>query len=381
MPITLQGFTNTDWARAANTTLAKYIKEVENDVLRNYQMGALLEANGRVSYNNSGRGVAWPVQYRLHRVEGNTGETVRQFNRNNLWKWANLEYRGYQTTDAITQKELLENSGPEGLIKIWDGFTERLMTSMRQGLAAEYYGDGNAAGYETAWHGLESMFGTPTSSVTWSTGGNRTPQNAADVVGVSPQTYAGLSCALGAYGGDYESGASWPAGVSSPEYDFWSPLIINYNSTSLSASTHTWPNQGVEALRFAIINAQRNTLANGQISNVFLPRELYRQFLGAIDGYQKINVERNQPNGLVSLGFKNTVVFDNTEISWEAAVPEGVGYGINLANCELLSMDSSLFRSEGPEYDLRQQSYISVVSTLSNLRFQSPRNFFKLMSW
>ena len=76
MAITLQGWSSVDWARAANTTLAKYMRDVEPDILRNFQMLALLESGGRVSYNNSGRGVAWPVQYRLHRVEGNTVDTV-----------------------------------------------------------------------------------------------------------------------------------------------------------------------------------------------------------------------------------------------------------------------------------------------------------------
>jgi hypothetical protein len=41
-------------------------------------------------------------------------------------------------------------------------------------------------------------------------------------------------------------------------------------------------------------------------------------------------------------------------------------------------MDSSLLRSEGPEYDIHSQSFNAVVSTLSNLKFSSPRNFFKL---
>ena len=375
-PITLQGFSSTDWARAANTTLAKYIREVENDVLRNYQMGALLEANGRLSYNNTGRGLVWPTLYRLHRLEGNTGETVRQFNRNNLWKQANLEFRGYQDTDAITYKELKENDGPEGLIKIWDGFTDRLTMSMRQGLAAEYYIDGTASGNETAWHGLESMFGTVVNTLNVSTGVSQT-KAAADLVAVAPNTYAGIACAQGTYGGDQESGVVWPLGLASPEYDFWTPLIVNYTSTSFGGSADTWAAQGVEALRYGIIHSQRNTNANGQITNIFLTRELYRLFLAQIDAYQKINIERNQPNGLVSMGFKNTVVFDNVEVSWEAAIPESIGYGVNIQNMELLSMDDSLFRTEGPEYDMRQQSYIACVSTLSNLKFASPRNFVK----
>mgnify|MGYP000863016899 CR=1 FL=1 len=379
MPITLQGFTSTDWARAANTTLTKYVREVENDVLRNYQIGALLEANGRVSYNNTGRGIAWPTLFRLHRLEGNTGETVRQFNRMNPFKLANLEQRGYQVTDYITKKELIENSGPEAIINVWNGFTDRLKQSMTQGLGPEYYVDGYNANNTTGWHGLESVFGTPTNTISVSDGSVRTA-NAADFVGSPPQTYAGIVCALGTYGGDQESGVIWPKGLASPEYDFWSPLIINYNSTGFSASTHNWANQAAEALRFGIIHSQRNTNANGQITNIMLDRELYRTFLSQIDSFQKINVERNQPNGLVALGFKNTVIFDNVEVSWEAAVPSNVGYGLSYQNCELMGMESDLFTVEGPEYDMRQQAHIAVVSTLSNLKFASPRNFVKWMN-
>jgi hypothetical protein len=68
------------------------------------------------------------------------------------------------------------------------------------------------------------------------------------------------------------------------------------------------------------------------------------------------------------------------EVSWESGVPNGVGYGINYDNIELKSMDDSLLRSEGPEYDIHSQSFNAVVSTLSNLKFSSPRNFFKLVS-
>ena len=90
-----KGFNPVAFARTSATTLAKHIREVEESMLRNFQMGALLESAGRVNYNNSGEGFDWPVQYRLHNIEGNTGETARNFARRNLWKTASLEYSGY----------------------------------------------------------------------------------------------------------------------------------------------------------------------------------------------------------------------------------------------------------------------------------------------
>ena len=371
-----KGFNPVAFSRTAATTLANHIREVEESMLRNYQMGALLEAGGRVNYNNSGEGFDWPVQYRLHKVEGNTGETQRNFARRNLWKTANLEFRGYQTTDSMYYREFRSNKGPEGVVKVFDNFVERLETSLTQGLGGEYYVDGSASGNEQSWHGLESMF--VLNGTVNSTSGAQRSANAADIVGYPNDTYSGLSTVLGNYGGENESSQYWPDGISDAEYDFWSPLVVNYTTThaDLPASTQTWAGQGDEAMRYAIINAQRNTSKNGQITNILLARDLYMGLLNIIDDKERIQISSEQ--SLRALGFKNVLNFDGIEVSWEAAIASGVGYGINYDNMELKSMDESLLRSEGPEYDIHSQSFNAVVSTLSNLKFSSPRNFFKL---
>lgn len=376
MAITLQGFSNTDWARAAQTTLARYVGDVEQTVLRQYAMGALLESRGRLEYNCTGRGLIWPVQYKLHDVQQHTGEGTRNFVRKNLWKEAFLEMRGYQVTDQITYKEVKQNSGPEGLVKVWNGFTDRLQQSLRQGLAPEYYVDGGAAGNTTSWHGLESMFAI-NGTVNSSTGAQRSA-NAADFVAYPDDTYAGIDTELGTYGGGNESGSVWPNGIADSEYDFWTPLVVNTTCTGFSPTTHTWAAQGDEAMRFAILHSNRNSNAAGQISQIFLNRTLYMELMNLLDGKEQINVNRVGAEGLVSLGFRNTIIFDGVEVTYENAVPSGVGYGVAIDAIDLKSMDSTLFRVEGPEYDMREEAYIAAVSTLSNLKFQSPRNFFKL---
>ena len=377
-----QGFNPVAFSRTAATTLAKHIRDVEENMLRNYQLGALLEAAGRVNYNNSGEGFDWPVQYRLHKVEGNTGETARNFSRKNLWKTASLEYRGYQATDSMYYREFRSNRGEEGIIKVFDNFVQRLETSIEQSLGGEYYVDGNGTGNSQGWHGLETMFGDvtgkPTETFTDNDADGKRSANAADKVGVPTVTdYAGLSTVPGIYGGEQEANIAWPNGIADPEYDFWSPLIVDYTSTSFGGSSATFALQGDEAMRFAIIHAQRNSSQNGQITNVMLARDLYMDLLNLIDEKERIQI--TSEHQLRALGFKNTVNFDGIEVSWELAVPNGVGYGLNYDNIELKSMDESLLRSEGPEYDIHSQSFNAVVSTLSNLKFSSPRNFFKLM--
>ena len=383
-----KGFNPVAFARTSATTLAKHIREVEESMLRNFQLGALLESAGRINFNNSGEGFDWPVQYRLHKVEGNTGETQRNFARKNLWKTANLEYRGYQVTDTMYYREFRSNRGPEGIVKVFDNFVERLETSITEGLGGEYYVDGAATGNEQSWHGLESMFGPDdmkSIDITSSSTSERT-KNDADLVGAPDSTtYAGILTDLGQYGGDNESGARWPSGIADSEYDFWSPLVINYTcstavaSGGLPSTDNTFGGQGDEAMRFAIINAQRNTSKNGQVTNILLARDLYTDLLNLIDTKERIAI--SSENSLRALGFKNVLNFDGVEVSWEAAIPTGVGYGLNYDNIELKSMDDALLRSEGPEYDIHSQSFNAVVSTLSNMKFSSPRNFFKLMTF
>jgi hypothetical protein len=369
-----KGFNPVAFARTSSTTLAHHIREVEEAMSRNFAMGALLEGAGRINYNNSGEGFDWPVQFRLHNVEGNTGQTQRNFARRNLWKTANLEFRGYQATDSMYYREFLSNRGPEGIVKVFENFVSRLDTSLKQHLGIQYYIDGSASGNEQSWNGFESMFAV--NGTVNITDGTQRSANAADKVGYPTDTYAGLVTTLGNYGGENESGQVWPEGIADPEYDFWSPLIVNYTSTAFNGTADTFAAQGDEAMRYAIIHAQRNSSMDGQVTNIFLARNLYMDLLNLLDNKEEVQVTNEW--SLRAFGFKNVLGFDGLEVTWEAGVPTDVGYGMNYNGVELKSMDATLLRPEGPEYDIHSQAFNAVVSTLSNMKFSSPRNTFKL---
>lgn len=381
-----QGFSNTDWARTLNTTLADYTREEEMAWMKNFQIGALLEANGRISYNHAGRGFTWPVRYKKHRLEGNTGETPRNFARVNLWKTASLPYRGYQATDSVSEKELQENRGEAAIVSVMDNFVGRIEDSIKQGIASEFYNDGNATGNEEMWHGFESMFAFTQTVTVGTAGATARTANAADYVAYPADTYADLSTTLGNYGGEGDPSLAWPEGVCDPEFDFWSPLIVAYDSSAFDGSADTFAAQGDEALRFGIIHGQRNSNTNGQITNILLDRTLYYQLLNLLDSKERILI--SSENELRAMGFRNTVVFDGVTVSWEAAIPAAgtgvsgvsgslIGYGFNWSNMELRCMYDTMFKAEGPYYDEHTQRYNAAVKTLSNLKFNSPRNFVK----
>jgi len=362
---------STDWARSIATTIVNHLKEEEVASLRKYKFFAALEGSGQVRTNMSGRGFDFEVQYRNHTPSGNNGETPRTFARQNLWKRAELEFRGAQVTDAIYKKEMLENRSAQALVNVAGKMASRLLTSMEQYLAREWIVDGYAAGNELRFHGIESFMGN--NGTINITDGTQRSANAADPFCYPSDTYAGLSTALGAYGGSQQTGV-WPNGYADPEYDFFSPVQVNFTSSYFGAAT--WKDNCVKAVREAIHQTRRNDSKEDQIDMVLLDRRLFIDFLNTLDSKERVIVSRT--NGLRSYGFTDVFELDGVEISSENSVPANTGYGIAVGNVELLCMEGQLMNSEGPFYDEITQQYRYVVSTLGNLKFKSPRNFFKL---
>jgi len=371
---------STDWARSIATTIVNHLKEEEIASLRKYKVFAALEGSGQVRTNMSGRGFDWEIQYRNHTPSGNNGETPRVFSRTNLWKRAELEYRGAQVTDAIYKKEMLENRSAQALVNVAGKMASRLLTSMEQYLAREWLQDGYAAGNELRFHGIESFMGA-TQTIQWgsTTSVTNRSANADDPFYYPNDTYAGLSTVLGAYGGSQKSG-DWPNGFADPEFDFFSPVIVNADSAYFGSTD--WKDNCVKAVREALHQTRRNDTKEDQIDMVLLDRRLFIDFLNTLDAKERVVVSRT--NGLRSYGFTDVFELDGVEISQENSIGAtsatvDSGYGLAVGNMELLCMEDQLMQSEGPFYDEITQQYRYVVSTLGNLKFKSPRNFFKLV--
>ncbi len=364
-----------DWARSIATTIVNHLREEEIASLRKYKFFAALEGAGQIRTNMSGRGFDWEIQYRNHNPSGNNGETPRSFARENLWKKLELEYRGAQVTDAIYKREMLENRSAQALVQVAGKMASRLLTSMEQYLAKEWVQDGYASGNELRFHGIESFMGATQTIDSTLTGATARTANSADPFYYPNDTYAGLSTVLGAYGGSATTSGFWPNGVSDAEFDFFSPVVVNADSSYFGAST--WKDNCVKAVREALHQTRRNDTKEDQVDMVLLDRRLFIDFLNTLDSKERVIVSRQ--NGLRSYGFTDVFELDGVEVSAENSVPANTGYGLAVGNIELLCMESQLMVSEGPFYDELTQQFRYVVSTLGNLKFKSPRNFFKLI--
>ena len=372
-----------DWARTIGTTLVLHLKEEELATFRKYKIFALLEGSGRVAMNQGGRGFDWEIRYRNQPVASNTGESPRVFARHNLWQRLNLPYRGYSVTDMVTKREMLENRGVSQLIDVAGKMASRLQESMQEQLGQEIYIDGNLPGNENRWHGLESIFGT-NGSVNIDTGAHELTARDEDPFLWADDIYAGMSTELGHLGGAQREEGSWPYVPCDPEYDFYTPLIVNANSTYFQGKDaagndcNTWKCQCLEAIREGVQNAKRNDTKESQIDLILLNRKLYIDFLNRLDSRERAIVTKSA--GLRSYGFGDVVELDGIETSTEYAVPSGTGYALSIGNMEMKCMEGQLMTGEGPYYNEELQAHRYAVSVLANIKMKSPRNFVKFVA-
>ncbi len=353
----------TDWSRIVNTTITNYIKGEEVNILRNRKLTALLKSRGRITMNWSGLQMDWKVRYRRSPMQGYADTDTLTFARRDRWKTATLGWRGYAATDAMTKQERLKNRGVQAIINVYSQIAQSLMEDMEESFSDELYIDGNAAGNSKRIHGLESFLSGGTQS------------NGA-FVATPTATFAGLSTVLGNYGGNWSNG-TWPTGVGDAHYDFWSPLLVDYTSTAYGGATHNWANQGLECLRYGILKSQKNKTNKGRLDVIFLNDELYRQFLAQLDGKQRIVIQSNTSNStLLKLGFTDVQNFDGVDVTYEYGTPVNVGYGLNVDQMELRSMQPQLFVAEGPDYDIASKSWRFSIDFFGNCVW-NPRYYVK----
>ena len=366
-----------EWARLANSTISNYLKGYEAAVFRDRAMLALMKSKGQVEMNCSGVSITGQVEYRQTPIQQNTQDEVLTFAKQDYLKQWSFVPKGYVATDAISDRELDMNKGGPALVNLVANMQKRLFESLDQQFPDKLFNDANTNTSDI--DGLETMFGTPTNTVTFGTAGAVShAAAAADVIAIPNVTnYGGLSTVLGTYGGSAPTtGNGWPDGpVSQGAYDFWSPLIGNTTTTGLGASAANWAQNCEFLLGYLITHAQRNKTKKGEIDLVLLDRDLFRQLKDKIRSYQRAEVDTNLR--MRALGF-NSISVDGVEVLHDYSVPGGVGYGINADFMSLKSWKKTAFEAKGPFYDEGSQSTRFMVRFFGNLVCDSPRNFFKL---
>jgi hypothetical protein len=353
------------WSRVLNSTIKNYIKEREVNVLRNRKLTALLKKRGRLSFNWSGINMNWKVKYKRVRLTPFADGDVLTFDRKDRHKTAEIDWRGYSLTDSMTKGEFLQNRDKQAIINLYSSISTDLMDDAEEFFGEEFYLNGNLSQNAKRIHGIET-FGAATQSV-----GNG--------AGTPTASYAGLSCVPGFYGGTWTPGSlpAWPNGFGDPQYDFWSPIVVDYGDTLFPGGANpgnTWAANCIEAVAFGIIKSKKSKSARGMLDVIFLNDELYRTYLSQARTKERIMVDRGSASGLVQLGFTDVINQDGVDLTWEYGTPSGVGYGFNIDMMEVRSQQRQVFEPEGPEFNMSTKSWQFSIDMYGNVAY-NPKFF------
>jgi hypothetical protein len=337
----------------------------------------MLKKNGRVfqgqdagSYQNT-----WDVEFSetVVRQMGDGGDQV--FNEHDAYRQYTNDWRGYSVTDRLTYKQYLMNKGNYAMVNLYATKAAKMAKAMTNAFGAELYIDGEATGNSNRLHGLESFLGDDGTSTI------------ADLIARPSDTYAGQSTIPGTVAGSWSASLAtppnatmatdWPFGKGSTEYDYNSPKLVNYVSNGWNAGGTSWEETCERVLRQTLIWCSTTGGEEGRPTMFMLASDLF----GGFQNYQSARSRIILPHKEAEdLGFSGTLNFEGVMLHYEYDCPVSVGYGINIYEMELRSLDSVLFKPQGPEWDMKTKSFLYEIGFYGNCRYY-PKHFARLADY
>lgn len=362
-----------EWQGIVKLTTPQYLKGAQNLTLRGRLLLKKLEQAGRIKFNSGGGyKLVWDVRKREHDLEAYGDATSLVFSRLDAYDQLEVDWRGYKSTDLMTEKERLMNDGDQAIVKRYSVIAENMAADMRNNFSKELFVDGYANPLRL--HGLESFCGVGTCG-------------AGDRIAQPNDSYGGKSTALGGITGSWSSTLStkpnstvatdWPDGSGDADYDFLSPKLVNWSSTGWGTGSTSWESNCERVLRQTTIWLTRGGGQDARPTMYLLSGDLFYPYLNKQESKQRIIVPHKEAQ---DLGFGDVVNQEGVMIQHDFDVPSRTGYGLNVNQMEVRCLGDSLFQNRGPEYSIQHDAYLFVIGMFGNCTYQ-PKYFAKFYSY
>ncbi len=359
------------WAEQAATVITKHLKGAEPAIMSNQVFPAMLYKRGRIRYNCAGTDFDWPVRFRRRKGAPIADTEEVTLSRTQLHRRAKLDYKAYVISDLYTKLDALANRSPESLTALLANNTESLIEDLKVDFGRQLMYNGDAVGNTQRITGYNSIFkhaGTATVN---------------SLVADNNGSYANINLARQAYGGSWSDAALWPlGGWGTEDYDFWTPIILNYTSASWK-NGNAWANNCLEVLSYLMSVQMRHESKEERIDLVLLDLQMFDDFKNAMRAKERIVVS-DKNSDVYQLGFKDAINMDGVDVLPSVvpqpgvAVPTGVGFGINFGTLALLSMQGQLFNAEAEPISAIKRTGAIVADFMGNLQVRRPRTQAKI---
>ena len=328
------------WIGVVNTTRPDYMRGFSDMTERKRLRLMMIKRRGRRKNNCSGEDCRWQVKFSKPGTRGYSDGQSIDYGNHSAFKRLRVDWRGLYNSDTLTLMQHMQNTGNNQLINLFQDKINNCMSGIDEDFHGDMFKDGEDASRLDRPHGLETFLADD---------GNT---GAADLIAKPSDTYGldSLSTVPGNYGGSWTDTLStppnatlsndWPNGTGDREYDFNSPILLNYSSTSWGTGATTWEANCWRVISQAITWLEVNAGRDGQPTNVCLAKELFQGYKNHHEAIRRINIPHREAN---DLGFTNVLNQDGVAIQSEFDVPAGVGYIENLNHVEIKSLAPDLF--------------------------------------
>lgn len=344
----------------AAATIKRYLRTETQAWMRKRVFLAALEKWNRIKYDVSGEGIQWPVRIKRTPIVGfGSGDqlTMQQINKR---KPAFLDMRALIMSESMNQYDKWINKGPEAIVKLWSNKIKELTADFRDQLPYVLI---NNDGYSTTGdarkkhHGLESMFGATV--------------NAGKYAGTNNDNYANISTVRGELGGSSTDAANWPDGTVDPQYDAWSPLVLDTTSTIWGANA-SFSLYSIEQLRYMRYNCERNGDA---IDFFLLAKQMHMDHVNNLDEKERL-VAKSNDSKLRAAGFGDAINQDGIDLMWDTDVQSNVGYALCMDQLTLHVWEDQLLTAL-TDFNLESMADQIVLTSPGTLQAENPRVFGK----
>lgn len=363
-------------AIVVNTSMPEYLKGADDLTIKKRLVLMMLERRGLVTLNHNGYEQTEDVQYKEPPTEAYADGATVNYAPRDLWKQATIDWRGYLVTDYMSYKQTLMNSGTEAIVRRYAGIIPNMVKSVRNKLGLEVYVDGYASGNENRLCGAESFCGYTAGSTA-----------AGDIIAFPSDTYRGLSTAFRTAGtwtsalSTYPNTAlarDYPEGTGDPEAHYWTPILAKWDSTGWNTGVTTWSGNSEKTLRRVVQWLTHTAGGDGGDLLGMLSGDMMTGFKDAMSAKNRQLAPHMEAT---DLGFPDTLNFEGLALKSEYGVAAQTGFVFNVGEMELMSLDTKLITSRGPDFCPDTLGYKFSVGMFGNIKFGSPKYHAKIFNF
>lgn len=331
----------------ADYLLPAFSKEVSDRTMRFRILLAKLQADGRVSTNRPEAEFRLPVEWKESTPFNFAAGQVINYAPVNRLKHSVFNIGQYGNTDQITHLETYLAKSPNALVDRMTQIVPGLSKDLAKQLGKDLYVDGNATGNELKLQGFESWAGSSTTVV-------------ADQYAKPSDTYGGLVTNVGNYAGTWSTdltvapnaniATDWPFGSGTTTYDFHTPKLVNWSSTSWpSGASNTFVNTAFYSIRSLITAISRLGGREDKPNLVIMSSKMFVDFKNLSDDGNRNLLPHEEGR---DLGFPTDVLtFDGLMVTHEYDCPDNCFYMLSTNHIEMAVVTPEMIWIEPPAWE------------------------------